>query len=161
METSCCVFETSMWSPILVRTRLLTAQARSLRFVDLSDTVWDKKAIDYLVQALNCTHVRPPPVPEKDHIAGQEEGEAPPAGQEASTQEGQANAEQGEREASAQAELSSQPSYGSFVPPAPLLREMEDETKPAAVQSLRMDGCGLRAHILEALGALEKTVYMA
>lgn len=42
--------------------------------------------------------------------------------------------------------------YGSFVPPAPLLRELDDDTQHASVQSLRMDGCGLKANVLESLG---------
>lgn len=44
-------------------------------------------------------------------------------------------------------------SYGSFLPPAPLLKEAEEIERPAALQTLRMDGCGLRAGTLEALGA--------
>ena len=42
--------------------------------------------------------------------------------------------------------------YGSFLPPAPLLRSGEDSGKPSEVQTLRMDGCNLRHNVLEVLG---------
>lgn len=44
--------------------------------------------------------------------------------------------------------------YGQFVPSAPLLKEKDGPELPAALQTLRMDGCGLRANVLEALGRL-------
>ena len=42
--------------------------------------------------------------------------------------------------------------YGSFIPSAPLLKHDLDKEDLAAVQTLRMDGCGLRANVLETLG---------
>jgi protein phosphatase 1 regulatory subunit 37 len=43
-------------------------------------------------------------------------------------------------------------SYGSFGRYAPYLKEAEGSDAPSAVQTLRMDGCNLRAFVLEALG---------
>lgn len=43
--------------------------------------------------------------------------------------------------------------YGSFVPHAPLLKDSED-LRAAGLQTLRMDGCTLRASLLEPLGKL-------
>lgn len=45
-------------------------------------------------------------------------------------------------------------SYGSFGRYAPYLKEAEGSDAPSAVQTLRMDGCNLRAFVLEALGKL-------
>jgi len=45
-------------------------------------------------------------------------------------------------------------SYGSFGRYAPYLKEAEGSDAPSAVQTLRMDGCNLRAFVLEALGQL-------
>lgn len=42
--------------------------------------------------------------------------------------------------------------YGSFILPAPLLKDGENDGGAAAVQTLRMDGCGLKANVLESLG---------
>ena len=123
------------------------SQAQSLRYIDLSDTVWDKKAVDCLVQALNCAPIPttsslglsnslnehpkatdpkdlldPPPDPSTREVE-----DATPAG----TPDGY---------------------YGSFVPPAPLLKDGDRDGWPAAVQTLRMDGCGLKANVLESLG---------
>ena len=134
-------------------------QARSLRFVDLSDTTWDKKGIDYLVQALNCVRVRSPPVPEKEPIAREGEPEGDNGKEHASEQAIEDTSRPVDK--AAPSALKSDDStvieeestaYGSFMPPAPLLKEVEDEARPAAVQSLRMDGCALRANVMEALG---------
>lgn len=43
-------------------------------------------------------------------------------------------------------------SYGSFGRYAPYLKEAEGSDAPSAVQTLRMDGCNLRAFVLEAFG---------
>ena len=51
-----------------------------------------------------------------------------------------------------QAEAYCGDSYGSFILPAPLLKEADGEDRPAAVQTLRMDGCGLKTMVLESLG---------
>jgi hypothetical protein len=115
------------------------SQATSLRFVDLSDTVWDKKGIDYLVQALNCTRIRAPPTAN---------GHDPPVSDTATSGEEVEAGAATDKSATDSAPLS----YGSLVPPAPLLKAGEDEAKPAAVQSLRMDGCGLKANVLETFG---------
>ena len=112
-----------------------------MRFVDLSDTVWDKKGIDYLVQALNCTRIRASPITN---------GHDPP-GSETATAGEEAVADTATSKPKATND-SAGLSYGSFVPPAPLLKAGEDEAKPAAVQSLRMDGCGLKANVLETFG---------
>ena len=45
-------------------------------------------------------------------------------------------------------------SYGSFGRYAPYLKEAEGSDASSAVQTLRMDGCNLRAFVLEALGQL-------
>jgi hypothetical protein len=52
----------------------------------------------------------------------------------------------------AQKQEESVDAYGSFLPPAPLLRNGEESGKPAAVQTLRMDECNLRHNVLEVLG---------
>jgi len=122
-------------------------QAKSLRFVDLSDTAWDRKGIDYLVQALNGARIKPPPVPDKDgmSINGTDAGANDTSDVVEVKQTEEAPDEEGEK-------INEHSAYGSFIPPAPLLREADDETRPAAVQSLRMDGCGLKANVLESLG---------
>lgn len=58
-----------------------------------------------------------------------------------------------ESEPEAEGEGTGEDAYGWYIPPAPLLKEHDDETSaPAAVQTLRMDGCGLRPAVLETLG---------
>ncbi|WVQ77942.1 hypothetical protein IAT38_000022 [Cryptococcus sp. DSM 104549] len=113
-------------------------KAHSLKYVDLSDTVWDKKGVEYLVQALNCTHVRPPPV----EPSAEPTQDVPPPGQ-----DGEASGE-GEGESR---EKPREDAYGAFIPLAPLLKERDQTSTPAAVQTIRMDGCGLRAAVLETL----------
>lgn len=124
-----------------------------MRFVDLSDTSWDKRGIDYLVQALTCAQVRPLPLPDKEGN-GTVDGNTPSQSPEDIT-----TPLPSESVDEKEADLPDDPkeerdSYGSFIPRAPLLKEAEDEARPAAVQSLRMDGCMLRANVLEALGEL-------
>lgn len=115
----------------------LTYQARSLRYIDLSDTNWDKRAIDYLGQALTAAAVTATTDKDAGGVEEKEDGDV-----NGDEEDGEAN---GHRLANA---------YGSFIPPAPLLREGEEAEagKPSAVQTLRMDGCGLRANVLESLG---------
>jgi protein phosphatase 1 regulatory subunit 37 len=61
-----------------------------------------------------------------------------------------------EPEADAEGTGTGEDAYGWYIPPAPLLKEHDDETSaPAAVQTLRMDGCGLRPAVLETLGESE------
>ncbi|ORY32099.1 hypothetical protein BCR39DRAFT_524149 [Naematelia encephala] len=122
-------------------------RAKSLRYIDLSDTNWDKKGIDYLVQALTCSKVNPPPTttgsasslgtdtnnsPNPDHNT--EPPPSPPKTDE----------EKGDEETVGNA-------YGSFIRPAPLLKETDEGIVPAAVQTLRMDGCNLKGAVLESL----------
>lgn len=95
-------------------------QARSLKFLDVSETVWDRRGIEFFVQALNST----------------------PIGEGKGTVDG----------ANGVAELQS--TYSVFLPPTPLLKDSDLATAPAAVQSIRMDNCGLRAGTLDALGEL-------
>jgi len=108
----------------------------------LSDTVWDRKGVEYLVQALNWTVVTPSSatmssatgtVPEPEVKEDKPEPEKEVEGPEVE-----------ERKAS----------YGSFGRYAPYLKEAEGSDAPSAVQTLRMDGCNLRALVLEALGEL-------
>ncbi|KAK4687531.1 protein phosphatase 1 regulatory subunit 37, partial [Tremellales sp. Uapishka_1] len=96
-------------------------RARSLRYINLSDTTWDRKSIESLTQAVSQTHGLSPvssisPPVENGHALGD-------------------------------------PNYGCVVPAAPLLKE-DDETLPASLQTLRMDGCGLKGAVLEALGEI-------
>ena len=42
--------------------------------------------------------------------------------------------------------------YGSFIPPAPLLKGGDGEDVATSLQTLRMDGCVFRGNALEALG---------
>jgi protein phosphatase 1 regulatory subunit 37 len=113
-----------------------------LKYIDLSDTVWDRKGVEYLVQALNWTVVTPSSASMSTSTSGAapepdlkpEESEEP----ESETKEEKVE----ERKAS----------YGSFGRYAPYLKEAEGSDAPSAVQTLRMDGCNLRAFVLEALG---------
>jgi protein phosphatase 1 regulatory subunit 37 len=105
-----------------------------LKYIDLSDTVWDRKGVEYLVQALNWTTVTPSSAsisaaPDSKDENGEKEKEV-------------VDPEVGERKES----------YGSFGRYAPYLKEAEGSDAPSAVQTLRMDGCNLRAFVLEALG---------
>lgn len=134
---------------------LTLKQARLLRFVDLSDTNWDKRSMEYLVRALTCSAVRPSAAgsdtsptstSHPDRMPDQEVDDIP---DKASSDATQPEAEDGDEEADMP------PSgYGSFVPPAPLLRDHEETSLPTAVQTLRMDGCSLRNAALELLGKL-------
>ncbi|RXK36032.1 hypothetical protein M231_06680 [Tremella mesenterica] len=112
-------------------------KARSLQAVNLSDTTWDRKSVEGLLQALHCTSPStkseaqvPDPSMPKDlsHTSDppdKKEGEIP--------------------------ESPDENHYGTFIPPAPLLKDVEETDLPAAVQTLRLDGCGLRGATLEAL----------
>ncbi|KAL1407472.1 hypothetical protein Q8F55_006905 [Vanrija albida] len=109
-------------------------RARSIKFVDLSDTTWDRKSIEYLVYALNSAPVQSPPL-EMPHRP-----DAPAEGDQADTANGSAEATQ-------------DPStrYGMFLPSTPFLKDDGTQTQPAAVQSLRLDGCNLRSGTLDGL----------
>ncbi|RSH95673.1 hypothetical protein EHS25_000765 [Saitozyma podzolica] len=124
-------------------------KARSLRYIDLSDTTWDKKAIEYLVQALTCSHIRPV-LPPKD--AGSAPAVIPDdAGHTRDPPEADADVE-AMGTGTGTGTGTGEDAYGWYIPPAPLLKEHDDETNaPAAVQTLRMDGCGLRPAVLETL----------
>lgn len=114
-------------------------QARSLRFLDLSDTLWDKKGIDYLVQALTCTPVAPPSASVSSMSTTQSNFHVDSIEKVDSPVEDDFHTED-ERQRT------------SYVRPAPLLKESEGPEAPTALQTLRMDGCAFRANVLEALG---------
>ncbi|WVR04933.1 hypothetical protein IAU60_001945 [Kwoniella sp. DSM 27419] len=119
-------------------------RARSLRYVDLSDTVWDKKSVEYLVQALTCSQIRAPPTADVS-ASGLVETDTgarsiSPINSQTRTSENRDDTDRKRPNV-----------YGSFVPPAPLLKEADESSMPAAVQTLRMDGCTLKAGALETL----------
>ena len=96
--------------------------------------------MEYLVQALNWTVVTPSSASMSSSTSGpapepevKDEVEAPEPEREEAVEERKA-------------------SYGSFGRYAPYLKEAEGSDAPSAVQTLRMDGCNLRAFVLEALG---------
>ncbi|WVW83494.1 hypothetical protein I302_105515 [Kwoniella bestiolae CBS 10118] len=112
-------------------------RARSLRYIDLSDTTWDKKGIEYLVQALTPTQIKAAPDP----------GVSPdPSSQHEPQQLSHSDTDQPNDIQNVLIDA-----YGSFIPPAPLLKENDQSSTPAAVQTLRLDGCGLRANVMETL----------
>ncbi|OCF72201.1 hypothetical protein I204_07466 [Kwoniella mangroviensis CBS 8886] len=115
-------------------------RARSLRYIDLSETTWDKKGIEYLVQALTSAQIKAPP----------ENGVSPDPSQFDPSQIAE-NELAGSRHENGDVEKPSTDAYGSFIPPAPLLKENNQSSTPAAVQTLRLDGCGLRANVMETL----------
>lgn len=108
-----------------------------MKYVDLSDTTWDRRSIDYLVQALTATAIQPRPT---ESTEDQPELSSPDPSDDVD-------------------EETPHDCYGSFVPPAPLLKDAE-ELRAAGLQTLRMDGCGLRASLLEPLCRL-KLIFFA
>ena len=142
--------------------RLTDPQARTLRFLDLSDTLWDRKGIEYLVQVLNTTPIR---LPNTDMARVESDGVLDPSLSEKPFPTTHPPFDQGplvtptraaaipEKPISigpdAAEALSS--AYGSFIPPAPLLKDSGTDPPASALQTLRMDGCGLRPATLEAL----------
>lgn len=98
--------------------------------------------------------MRPSPLPDKDGIAGAADSKTAADSPESNTTALPSDAAMEKQESAEDLPLEKVDSYGSFIPPAPLLKEAENEATPAAVQSLRMDGCLLRANVLEALGKL-------
>ncbi|TYJ53131.1 hypothetical protein B9479_006254 [Cryptococcus floricola] len=112
-------------------------KAKDLKYLDVSETVWDRKSIEYLVQSLDGSNPTPPAP-----TASSSTSESSPANNLSTTTEEQ---EEEEHE---------QTIYAPFVPPAPLLKPStnpEEEKGPAALVSLRMDGCGLKGAVLEVL----------
>lgn len=112
-------------------------QARSLRFLDLSDTTWDKRGIDYLVQALTCAPVAPSSASMTSTTT---------------THSDLLTSEKVESPVDEDARTEDERGPTAYVRPAPLLKESEGPEAPTAIQTLRMDGCALRANVLEALG---------
>jgi protein phosphatase 1 regulatory subunit 37 len=108
----------------------------------------DKKSAEYLVQALNSTPVHPL-LSAKSRLAGAGEAPLPDTPTEMRTT---AEGEKGKDETEEADDGPRLSRYSSCVPSAPLLREDEGQDLPAAVQTLRMDGCGLRVTVLESLG---------
>ncbi|WVQ71367.1 hypothetical protein IAR50_000896 [Cryptococcus sp. DSM 104548] len=119
-------------------------KAKDLKYLDVSETVWDKKSIEYLVQALDGAKITPPtaPTPASSTIVS------------SPTKSPTSHAEQEE-----ESEEQEQTIYAPFVPPAPLLKpsNTEQEEGPAALVSLRMDGCGLKGAVLEVLAQKIRT----
>ncbi|KAK8870050.1 hypothetical protein IAR55_000620 [Kwoniella newhampshirensis] len=129
-------------------------RARSLKFVDLSDTTWDKKGVEYLVQALNRTHVQPHPVQSTSasQVTSPDPSHNPPPPPPSKDENEKNSAEPTDANGGAEGEEKAcEDAYGSFIPPAPLLKENDLTSTPAAVQTIRMDGCGLKANVLETL----------
>jgi hypothetical protein len=112
-----------------------------LKYIDLSDTVWDRKGVEYLVQALNWTTVTPPSATA-----------LPSAEAETVANEDSALKEEVKQEVNGEVEAERKASYGSFGRQVPYLKDAEGSDAPSAVQTLRMDGCNLRAFVLEAFG---------
>ncbi|KLT45309.1 RNI-like protein [Cutaneotrichosporon oleaginosum] len=103
-------------------------RARSLKYIDLSETSWDKRGIDYLVQAFNSSEVQGDRKPN--------ESRAPtPQPDEETTESDTPN------------------QYGPFLPPAPLLKDVDVDVLPSAVLSLRLDNCYMRSGVLDALAS--------
>lgn len=140
-------------------------QARSLRYIDLSDTNWDKRSVDYLVQALvpiPSRSVSPAAAPTTRFKGSSPESNQAEriSDQEKSGPHASADAGPNSPEDESQEDEKLHNAYGSFIPPAPLLREGEEEGGPASVHTLRMDGCGIRATALESLGESLETMEM-
>ncbi|WRT66800.1 uncharacterized protein IL334_003763 [Kwoniella shivajii] len=114
-------------------------RARSLRYIDLSDTVWDKKSVEYLVLALAPTQLGvedssflPDPSLSPDLLMDNTSTRI-------------------SLEVNGDGDGPVRDAYGSFIPPAPLLKEGDANRTSAVVQTLRLDGCGLKANVLETL----------
>jgi protein phosphatase 1 regulatory subunit 37 len=143
LEVTCCFHEAceSLFGLYCIGAQKADGQARSLKYIDLSDTVWDRKGVEYLVQALNWTVV----TPSSASMSASAFGAAPEP--EAKEETDRPESERKEEEVEER-----KASYGSFGRYAPYLKEAEGSDAPSAVQTLRMDGCNLRAFVLEALG---------
>ncbi|CAD6576198.1 MAG: hypothetical protein TREMPRED_001605, partial [Tremellales sp. Tagirdzhanova-0007] len=121
-------------------------RAQSLRFIDLSDTSWDKKGVEFFVQGLNCalfdsTALHEPSSPMNGHSVHTDRkhlSDTTLGMSSTSADDAELNGKQDDH-------------YGSFILPAPLLRDLDGDNQAAAVQTLRMDGCGLKATVLETL----------
>jgi protein phosphatase 1 regulatory subunit 37 len=97
--------------------------------------------VEYLVQALNWTVA----TPSSAALSSSASGPAPEP-------EVKDEVEEPEPEKEEEQVEERKASYGSFGRYAPYLKEAEGSDAPSAVQTLRMDGCNLRAFVLEALG---------
>lgn len=128
-----------------------------LRYVDLSDTNWDKRSMEYLVQALSGSAIRPlSGSPETSPNAAGHAGSVP---DQEMPEKGSVSEDEDEKECDEDDSFGDKSSaYGSFVPPAPLLRD-EDDRLPSTVQTLRMEGCSLRNAALELLGMSEPLLH--
>ncbi|WWC69798.1 uncharacterized protein I206_103741 [Kwoniella pini CBS 10737] len=121
-------------------------RARSLRYIDLSETTWDKKSIEYLVQALTSTQIKATESTPNTGVSSDASAQLDVDHDAKVIAHHMANSID-----AADAKRTSKDAYGSFIPPAPLLKEHEESSTPAAVQTLRLDGCALRANVLETL----------
>lgn len=106
----------------------------------------DRKSAEYIAQSLNCTQIHTPTTAKSSspHSSSNDDPEHDEPGT------GSNRDEENERRSR----------YSSCVPSAPLLRDEEEGgvDLPAAVQTLRMDGCGLRMAVLESLGEFDPGV---
>ncbi|BEI85076.1 hypothetical protein CcaverHIS002_0504770 [Cutaneotrichosporon cavernicola] len=103
-------------------------RARSLKFIDLSETSWDKRGIDYLVQAFNSSEAPGERGPNGSRAPTPQPGEEAPGGDPRNQ-------------------------YGPFLATAPLLKDVDVDALPSAVQSLRLDNCYMRSGVLDALAS--------
>jgi hypothetical protein len=85
---------------------------------------------------MTCSQIRPPPATIESEVSSTEDTK-----QASNLPDAHEVVEEGGEDA-----------YGAFIPPAPLLKEQDVPSTPASVQTLRMDGCGLKPAILETLG---------
>ncbi|ORX39593.1 hypothetical protein BD324DRAFT_654814 [Kockovaella imperatae] len=127
-------------------------RAHALRYLDLSETNWDRKGVEYLSQALNAHRSAasqlPLETPDKaQRVLGmRERARSEPVNATILLDDA---ASLSESESVVAAEAASV--YGSFMPPAPLLKSSGGYEGPSSLQTLRMDGCGFRGAVLEAL----------
>lgn len=155
--------------------RVPLLQATFLRYLDLSETSIDKKAAEWLVQAVAPSPPPPPSTPatiadtstdpeskqpsprprvkgpwEDEDDSADEADNAPDPAPFAAPESGKDADEARQDLAAPRAPL---------FPTAPLLKE-DWEGEMAAVQSLRFENCGMRGPTLEILGAFAGVIYV-
>lgn len=148
-------------------------QATFLRYLDLSETSIDRKAAEWLVQAIAPQPTPQPPLQHDKQMVGSEDGESTEvprvrgpweeeddSGDDEGSETTASNLNKEDESASTEAKGDEEDeplSAPSPKPPlfdsAPLLKE-DWSGDGAAVQSLRLENCGLRGAGLEVLGEL-------